>query len=205
MSKGSAAAIRAGATAVFLATLAWSGPARSQLRWDLGAEAGVTDRVPLAGAPSRSPGPSGEVHAHVALYPMLRAGPYAAFDLSPVDSLRATRVYAGGVRAKITPPIFPAPWRAWVFAGVGVAYAYTPGSMALKADGTLQPELPIGVGAGVRLRRSWEVYGEIAARMNLAAFGKIGASESPPADPVAVFPGDDLLAVSFSVGVNLDL
>ena len=164
----------------------------------------MTERIPVAGAPARSPGPSGEVHAHVALYPMLRAGPYAAFDLAPVDQLRARRVYAAGVRAKVTPPILPRPWRAWAFAGVGVAYAYTPGSMSLKADGTVLPELPVGVGAGVRLRRGWELFAEVAARFNLAAFGKIGARESAPLDAVTVFPGDDLLAVSFSVGVNLD-
>jgi hypothetical protein len=76
--------------------------------------------------------------------------------------------------------------------------------MSLKADGAVLPELPLGVGAGVRLRRGWELFVEIAARFNLAAFGKIGASESAPVDPVAVFPGDDLLAVSFSVGVNLE-
>jgi hypothetical protein len=197
--------VRGGAAAVFLVTFGWSLPARSQLRWDLGAQAGVTDRLPVAGAPSRTPGPSGEIHAHVALYPMLRAGPYAAFDLSPVDSLPARRVYAGGLRAKITPPILPSPWRAWAFAGVGVAYAYTPGSMALKGDGTFLPELPVGIGLGLRVTRSWELCAEIAERTNLAAFGKIGARESPPANAAAVFPGDDLLAVSFSVGVNLDL
>ncbi len=183
---------------------AWSPPAAAQLRWDLGAQAGVTDHIAVAGAPARSPGPSVEIHAHLALYPLLRAGPYAAFDLSPVDGLEPRRVVAGGLRAKVTPPLLPSPWRTWGFIGIGLAYAYTPGSMSLRGSAAAAPELPAGIGVGLRLRPGWEVCAELGARLDLAALGKGPGSEAPPPFPVEVFAGDDLLAVSLSVGVNLE-
>jgi hypothetical protein len=182
----------------------WTSQARAQLRWDLGAEAGATDRVAVPGAPARSPGPSIEVHAHVALYPLVRVGPYGSFELSPTDGLEARRIVSGGFRAKVTPPIVPVPWRTWGFIGFGVAYAYTPGSMGLRGDGAAMPELPVGIGVGLKIRSGWEVCAELGARVNVASLGKGSGSEAPPASPAEVFAGDDLLAVSLTVGLNLE-
>jgi hypothetical protein len=198
------AKVRAAALAPFAAFaalafgIAWPAGAGAQVRWDLGVLAGAADRIASGSAPARSPGPSGEIHAHIALYPMLRVGPYAAFDLSPTSGLRARSVYAAGLRVKVTPPWLRAPWRAWGFLGFGGAYAYAPGARSLEAAATLVPELPLGVGVGRRIRRGWEACAELGVRWNLAGF----AAAARPEPPVEVFVGNDLLAVSLSVGVN---
>ena len=74
---------------------------RAQLHWDVGAEVGVMQRVApdrAPGAPSPAPGPVGEVHAHVALLPMLRLGPYLAHDIVLGTAERQTT--EAGLRAK---------------------------------------------------------------------------------------------------------
>lgn len=192
---------RGRALQVSIALLAWASGAHAQVHWDLGVQSGATERIATGPAPGRTPGPSGEIHAHIALYPLLRVGPYAVYDLSPVEGLRVRGVYAGGLRAKVTPPWLSAPWRAWGFVGFGVAYAYTPGSSSLQAAHTTMPEIPLGVGIGHKIRGGWELCAELGARWNLAG---LGGSAAPPPRPVQVFVGDDLLAVSLSVGVNLN-
>jgi hypothetical protein len=173
------------------AALASSSGARAQVHWDLGAQAGVTDRIALGPALARTPGPGGEIHAHVAVYPMVRVGPYAAFDLSPLSGRPDRRIYVGGVRIKITPPWLAAPWRAWGFLGLGVAYALTPSSPSFRAAWAVMPELPVGVGLSHKLHGPWDLCAELGARW----IGALG--------PAPAYIGNDLLAVSLSVGVSL--
>jgi len=78
----------------------------AQVHWDIGAAVGVMQRVTPdrdAGVPLPQAGPMGELHAHVALVPMLRLGPYLAYDLSPGAPDRQTT--GAGLRAKLTPPL----------------------------------------------------------------------------------------------------
>jgi len=179
--------------------------ARAQVHWDAGAQAGATDRIATGAVPSRSPGPSGEIHAHVAVYPMLRVGPYAAFDLSPVSGLPDRRVYSAGARAKVTPPWLAAPWRVWGFLGFGIAYAYAPSTPSLRSSSTTMPEVPVGVGMGYRLHGPWELCAELGARWNLAGIGGQRSAPAAGASMVEPFLGNDLLAVSLGVGVSLAL
>jgi hypothetical protein len=180
--------------AVCLVGAAFASPsqAHAQVHWDMGAQVGVTDRMALGSAPGRTPGPSGEIHAHVAVYPMLRVGPYAAFDLSPTAGLEARRIYATGARVKITPPWLAAPWRVWGFLGFGVAYAYAPSSPTMPSSSTTMLELPVGVGLSHKLRGAWAVCTELGAWWNVATFEQLPRNA-----------GRDLLAVSLSVGVSL--
>lgn len=175
--------------------------AGAQVHWDAGIQAGATQRLTSgdAAAPKPTPGPSAEVHAHVAVFPMLRVGPYAAFDLSPAAGTNGRQVYAAGLRAKVTPPWLSAPWHAWAFVGVGFADAYTPryrssADLVTEGHSTGMLELPLGVGVARKLRGAWEIYAELAARI-VAARASIGAPASGPAR-------DDLLAVSLSLGVS---
>jgi hypothetical protein len=189
--------------------------ARAQVHWDVGIQAGATERLTTGDArvPASTPGPSGEIHAHIAILPMLRVGPYAAFDLSPAPGRAARQIYAAGVRTKLTPPWLSSPWRAWAFLGVGFADAYSPryaraivapsGPTDVFVDGFSigMLELPVGVGLGYKVRGPWELYSELGARV-VVARGFISASSggaAPSAPPVR----DDLLAVSLSVGVSL--
>jgi hypothetical protein len=199
--------------ASLLAALSCPSPADAQVRWDAGAELGATDRVTtgrdsIARAPT--PGPSGELHAHVALVPMVRIGAYLSFDVSPVPGLPAREMAEGGIRAKLSPPLFSGPWRGWAFLGLGYARAYEPShdvtvpgaapttQMLAGAGGGIL-DLPVGVGIGYRLRRPWEIFAELAGRIGLAFEGALYArSEGEP------YEGQDSFAVSLSVGVSWD-
>ena len=147
-------------------------------------------------------GPSAQVVAHVAVLPLLRVGPYAAFDLSPAPGTMARAVYALGLRAKVTPPLLSAPWRTWVFVGAGFSDAYTPRSSAgTGADQVGMLEVPIGVGIGHRLRGPWELCAELGARVVAARdpiHPAVHSGDGPPADLVR----DDFLAVSLSIGLS---
>jgi hypothetical protein len=182
--------------------------ARAQVHWDVGALAGVTERLTTGAphVPESTPGPSGEVVAHAAILPMLRAGPYVAFDLSPASGTPARQVYAAGLRAKLTPPWLAAPWRFWGFLGAGLADAYTP-SRRSAADSVVGSssigmlELPVGIGIGHKLHGPWELCAELGARF-VVAHGSIHSASISSGQLVPI-DGDDLLAVSVSVGVSL--
>jgi hypothetical protein len=195
-----ALAIRLSGTA-----LATASAAEAQVHWDVAAQAGATDRIATGAAPGREPGPSGEIHAHIAVYPMFRVGPYAAFDLSPVAGLPDRQIYAGGLRVKVTPPWLAAPWRAWGFLGIGLAYAYSPSSPSSRSESVTMPEVPIGAGLGHRLHGPWDLYAELGARWNLAGLGGSGSAPAATSSAPTAFVGNDLLAVSLCVGVSLAL
>lgn len=180
--------------------------ARAQLHWDVGAQGGIIQRVQTgtaAGAPSPGPGPVVELHGHVAVIPMLRAGPYVAFDVEPLTGPGGPppRTFLeGGLRAKLSPPILTGSWRLWALLGLGYAWVDWPshaeGNVSVAGlQGTLL-DLPLGVGAGYRVRGPhdpWELTAELGARVGLAFFGSLYS------DPVR-----DSFALSLSVGVSLD-
>jgi hypothetical protein len=186
--------------AILALPLAWSGRAAAQVRWDLGVLAGVTDRFTSGdrAAPAPTPGPSAEVHAHLAVLPMLRVGPYAAFDWSPASGAPARQIYAAGLRAKVAVPVLSAPWRAWAFAGAGFADAYTP--VKPRSQSIAMVELPFGMGLGHKLHGPWEIVAELGARLVVARAAIQTADTGGSAAPLV---RDDLLAVSLSVGVSL--
>jgi hypothetical protein len=205
---------RAPAVACLLGTLAQSAQAAAQVHWDVGAELGVMDRLATGRDVSMrapTPGPAGELHAHVALVPMVRIGAYVAEDVSPRPGLPAREATEVGLRAKVSPPLLSGPWRAWVFLGLGYARAYEPGHDAV-VPGSAPPaetpvagaaggilDLPIGVGIGYRLRRPWQIFAELEARVGMAFWGALyERAEGAP------YGGQDSFAVSLSLGVSLD-
>src|SRR3954465_5249941 len=106
-------------------------PAQAQVHWDVGAEAGVMKRVltsrPDGGSDAKF-GPMVGLPAHVALMPLLRVGAYVNGELSPTDEPTARRIYSGGLRLKMTPPVLLGPndaLRVWIFAGFGYAGVYS--------------------------------------------------------------------------------
>jgi hypothetical protein len=184
------------------------------LHWDAGAELGVMDRSRTgrdSTARAPTPGPVGELHAHVALIPMVRIGGYVAHDISPVPGGPAREITEGGLRAKLSPPLFSGAWRGWLFVGLGYARAYAPSHEAI-VPGSVPPtqtfvvgaeggilDLPLGVGMGYRLRRPWEVFAEIEGRIGLAFRGAAyGRMQAGP------YGGQDSFAVSLSAGVSWD-
>jgi hypothetical protein len=152
----------------------------------------------------------GELHAHVALLPMLRLGAYVSHDvvLGPVDR-QTTEL---GLRAKVTPPVLAAPWRGWAFLGFGYARSYRPshwldqGALGSGLVGGAEGEIGdalFGVGIGTRFRAPWVLYAELAGRVGLAFSGALydRTACSCLRDP---YPGHDSFAGSLSVGLSLD-
>lgn len=186
-------------------------PLFAQVHWDAGAEVGAIERETAgraAGAPAPSPGLVGEAQAHVALLPMLRAGPYVSYD---VDFGSAPRqVFEGGLRAKVSPPLLPAPWRTWAFVGLGIGRSYRtshavvgppPGEIG-GAEGGLV-DTSIGIGIGARAHGPWTVFAQLETRIGLASWGAM-YDTGPCACLRDPYPGRDSFAVSLSVGLSLD-
>lgn len=155
------------------------------------------------------PGPVAEVHAHVALVPMLRVGAYVAHDISPAAGVTAREITEGGLRLRLTPPLFRAPWKGWLFAGLGYARAYAPSRSASAAPGGFVPgegggilDLPVGLGVGVRVRGPWTVFLELGTRIGLAFTGS--AYDARRCACGTAYEGRDSFAAALAVGVSLE-
>jgi len=182
----------------------------AQVHWDVGAQLGARQRIP-SGREGRAPGlgPVGQLQAHVALFPMIRIGPYLTHDISPSPVAPDRQTTEAGLRVKLTPPLLSAPWRGWAFVGLGYARAYVPshplasgaGEVA-GAEGTAL-DGGFGVGIGARVRGPWLVFVELAGRIGLLFAGAIydRATCQCLRDP---YPGKDLFAASLAVGLSLE-
>jgi hypothetical protein len=197
--------VRSAALLVSISLLA-SQDGGAQVHWDVGAQAGAMQRLQTGSGGDGSspiPGPVAEVHAHVAMVPMLRLGPYFAYDISPFApsaGVPARQITEGGLRAKVAPPLLTGSWHLWAVLGLGYARAYWPSHTAAgKSIGGIEGDfidLPVAVGAGYRLRGPrdpWELTAELGGRVGLAFFGAM-YSDAPR----------DSFALSLSVGVSLE-
>lgn len=182
-------------------------PLLAQVHWDVGAQVGAAQRIqtgPGAGVASPVPGPVVEAHAHVALVPMLRLGPYLSYDVSPYapsDGVPAREIGEAGIRAKVAPPLLGGSWHLWGLLGLGYAVAYWPshaqGPAHVAGPGIEGDylDLPVGVGVGYRVRGPSdpvELTAELATRVGLAFFGEM-YSDAPR----------DSIALTLSVGLSL--
>jgi hypothetical protein len=175
----------------------WPGEAAAQVRWDLGVEGGPERRVHTgkpAGGPDSGFGPAVEAQAHVALFPLLRLGPYVQYDTSPVSGLGVRGIFSAGLDARVLMPWPRGAIRAYVRAAVGEA-------ATLEFDGRGAPgghftEVPLAIGAAARVAPWTWVTSEVGARPGFA-FG--GAAYHPPS---ARSPsGNDTLAVYLTLGL----
>jgi hypothetical protein len=193
------------AALVVAASLLAGRAGEAQVRWDVGAQVGVMQRLQTGAGPDSLrpiPGPVGEIHAHVAVVPMLRLGPYLAHDIapfSPSDAVPARQITEAGLRAKFAPPVLTGSWHLWALLGLGYARAYWPShSVAGEGVGGVEGgilDLPVGLGVGYRLRGPrdpWELTAELAGHVGLAFVGAM-YSDAPR----------DSFALSLSVGVSL--
>jgi hypothetical protein len=203
--------------------------ASAQLHWDVGVQGGVMKRVLVARPSSVSDagfGPVGELHAHVALLPMLRTGAYFAFDSSPQAPEAARRFLAFGFRARLSPPWPRDPWRGWIFLGFGYAAASSsayettlplanPGGVPSptkvnvdEADGSLF-EIPFGVGAAYTFFKPFAATVELGNRFGFGHGQDLyrGRAGSAPGFPRFVLDplGKDFYAISLSLGIMAEL
>jgi hypothetical protein len=198
------------------------GPRRAgaQVRWDAGLAVGVMQRVATGGEPgAKSPmlGPVGELRAHVAIVPALRAGAYVTHDISPVSGATARQMTEGGLQLKFTPPLVRSPWRLWTFVGLGYARTYAPsyvGPTPATATAPSEPvqrvpgvgggvlDLPFGLGVGLKLRGPWWLFAEIGGRVGVFFAGAMYQREQCLCGDRYV--GRDSFAAALSVGLSLE-
>ena len=206
--------------------------AGAQLHLDVGAQVGVMKRF-LANAPAGTGdagfGPVGEIHAHVAILPFLRAGPYLAHDISPMPGdVKAYQITTAGLRVKVTSPVPLDPWRVWAVTGFGISGAYGPSyhtGLDLQQNGTRQDvlasgaggsffEVPLGVGVAYRIRKPWWLTAELAGRYGFGFSGSLydlaadgGRAAFAPGQPELLLqnPGTTVMSISLSIGVMLDM
>jgi hypothetical protein len=196
-----------------------------QVKWDLAAEAGVVKRITTggsSGASSPGVGPGFGVAGHVALVPMVRVGLYAAMDLAPAAGAGGGEIgqrnyWEGGLQLRLVPPLLPAPWRTWAFAGVGFAYTYAQSYELAGPQGNVSVEgvsggmldVPLGLGLGYRLMAPWSLFVQAAAHIGAGFYGPMyagapGVSGSNSAGISPAFAGHDSFALSLSLGVSFD-
>ncbi|HEY8039427.1 MAG TPA: hypothetical protein VIF15_06520 [Polyangiaceae bacterium] len=216
------------AATALLTTAALLTPATAlaQLRWDVGAQAGVMKRITTGGdpgAPSPGFGPAFQVQGHVALLPMIRVGLYLAQDTSPASGIGPRTFWEGGLHARFAPPLLSGKWRTWLAAGFGYAYTYAssyharenivPGGPSVdvpvtSVDGGLL-EIPLAVGLGYKATGPFTLFVELGGRFGVGFFGAMyrdGASGNVGGASVIPQPfmGQDSFALSLSVGLSLD-
>jgi hypothetical protein len=194
-----------------LLSLQTAGAASAQVRWDAAAEGGVTKRVETggeAGAPGTGLGPSLQLQGHVALLPMIRIGAYVATDLSPAVSDGAAadgpRAFAeAGLQVRVSPPLLPWPWRAWLFTGFGDGCAHDLGNHL--SGGML--DVPVGLGLGRKVTSGWVLFTELGARFGLAFRGSMYEPDVAAASQghgTPGYAGEDAFALSLSLGLSLE-
>jgi hypothetical protein len=137
---------------------------------------------------------------------MVRVGAYLGTDLSPAapDGLRT--LWDGGLHVRVTPPLAPWPWRTWLFAGFGYAFAddlgpHLPGGFL---------EAPVGLGFGRKVSRHWMLFTELGARFGFGFYGRMyDRSAVEPSGESGqtrdgAYLGQDTFALSLSVGLSLE-
>jgi hypothetical protein len=209
-----------------------SASASAQLRGDIGAYGGVSQRVlsPATGG-GALPGPQFGLEGHVALFPLLRIGAYVHGELAPTNNQVASKeLLAVGARIKVVPPWPRGDWRMWVALGVGYVGAYSP---AYTQSLTLQPinggtptttklsvdgagggflELPISVGVAYRRLKPFMIFAELTGRIGLAFSGSLyggtggrGAKDDAGAPSAIASDGKDVFGAGLALGIGFDL
>ena len=205
--------------------------ALAQLRGDIGAYGGISQRVisPATGG-GALPGPLFGLEGHVALFPLLRIGAYVHGEISPTNNQVAAReLLAVGAKVKVVPPWPRGDWRIWVGLGVGYVGAYSP---AYTQSLTLQPisglpttsklsvesagggylEIPISVGVAYRKFKPFMIFAELTGRIGVAFSGSLyggtggrGAKDDAGAPSAIASDGRDVFAAGLALGVGFDL
>jgi len=216
-----------------LVALSVNRPAIAQVHADASVEVGVMKRFLTGSVPGTgdaSFGPTAEIAAHVALVPLVRVGAYIGHDISPRTGSAAARdVTWGGARVKVMSPWIRSPFRAWVFAGFGIAGVYArsyattvnvpagPNGAPAARPGVVQGssggffEVPFGIGASYKLREPWELCAELGARVGFAHRGRVYEAPGPDlllsgaANGNAAPAGSDVFALALTIGVIFDL
>jgi hypothetical protein len=197
--------------------------ADAQIHADVDLEAGAEKRF-LHGRPplgeDAGVGPIFELSAHVAVLPLLRAGAYVSHDISPVIGADTRHITSAGLSLRLLSPWPRGLCRVWFGTGFGYASAYAPsyvetvpagsGSATVEGAGGGFFEVPLGVGASLRLGRGFELTLEAGARIGFGFVGSMynqgpTAMSSVPLPDARRAAGDDSLGVFLVLGIAYEL
>jgi hypothetical protein len=207
--------------------LAFSGTARAQVHYDVGASIGIgqhleTDVLDNAGPPS--PGFVGKLQTHLAVAPMIRVGFYALYDNSPRSGQPTRNIFGGGVDIRILPPMFRTRCTFW-WLGFGLGYdslssggfnTTITNSSTNANENVVFPSvtggelvLPLTFGVARRIAKPFVLFAEVGARLGLESFGgyyagRPGTDTTSTTDLVLPAPGNDTFAFSLTVGIMID-
>jgi hypothetical protein len=187
------------ASGTTLCLVAWTSSATAQIHADFDLEAGAADRV----VPPRQPalgtgiGPMFELEGHVAVVPLVRAGAYVSFDLTPLAEEGVRDAIAAGFSGRLYSPWPAGPFRAWLGLGFGYAAAHAPGYGMVPPTSGGFFQVPLGLGSSFRLSRSFELVGEAGTRIG---FGFTGSEYNR-----GVATGDATLGVFLVLGAAYEL
>src|SRR5580692_10071245 len=157
-----------------LCLVAWTSSATAQIHGDFDLEAGAADRVVpprAADAGGTGIGPMFELTGHVAVVPLVRAGAYVSFDLTPLGYEGVRDVIAAGFSGRLYSPWPAGPFRAWLGLGFGYAAGHAPPYETVSATSGGFFEVPLGLGSSFRLSRSFELVGEAGTRIGFGFTG----------------------------------
>ncbi len=201
--------------------------AGAQVHADVELEAGAEKRFLHARPPLGEDagfGPTFELAGHLAVLPLLRAGAYVSHDISPVSGEDTREITSAGLSVRLLSPWPRGRFHAWFGAGFGYVSAYAPsyveaipserGGVATAAtvEGAAGGffEVPLRIGASLRLSGPWELVLEAGARIGFGFVGSMynqgpSVASSAPS-PVAQHPaGDDSLGVFLVLGLGYQL
>lgn len=184
----------------------------AQVNTDVGANTGLGIRL-RTGTPKPVAAIAGiDLRGHVAWVPLVRVGAFVGLEETLPNGSEGRRYYAFGLDAKVASPWMGAPWHAWAFVGLDAAYVVATrhaltatsdtggsGIPSPQTDGVLV-ELPIGVGAGIRVHSTWSIEAVLSARPAIASLGP--ESRPSPLPGTQPFAGHEVLAVWLALGVS---
>lgn len=183
------------AVAFALVLVAAPRPAAAQLHSDVSLQAGLERRILSsrgAGVPDAGFGPRLDLRAHFAFFPFIRLGGYGAFAWSP-QAGEGRSTGSLGVHAKIVSP-FPRTEAFSLWLGVGAGYARTFVSGPTSPAGGYV-EVPLGIGAGYKLRKPFTVFAEAQSVFGVGHHGSAYAGNA----------GNDGVNLSIALGLLVDL
>jgi len=169
--------------------------AHAQLHTDVSLQAGLEKRLLASRGPAipdAGLGPRLDLRAHLAFFPFIRLGAYGAFAFAPQAGEGRT-MGALGLHAKIVSP-FPRSDTFSLWLGVGAGYARTFVSGPTSPAGGYV-EVPLGIGAGYKLRKPFTLFGEV---QSIFGVGHHGAAYGGNA-------GNDGVMLSVALGLLVDL
>lgn len=221
------------ATLVFVLVTFVAARASAQIHWDASAQVGIEKRVQDNAVPGTSAGfgPVGQLSAHLALLPLVRAGAYFAQDISPMSGTIAARDFTSfGVRAKVLSPFKAGNLAPYLFAGFGYSIVYarsyhttlniqngapgqagTPTDVLVNGAGGGFFEVPLGLGASYKLWGPIALAAELGVRIGFGHSGSNYTGDGPNItvpnrpDESAEPSGLDRYAFGLTVGLLLDL